>query len=190
MDSDDLKIIIGGGGLVAMIALATFLAPGSRLEISGNASTPSAEPIAASQAPAPAEQPAPPASETGVGQSVTLYFSPKDIGADCAKLAAVTRTGPTTQTPARTALELLLAGPSVSEQARGLATNIPAGVKIQSITLKSGLLAIDFNAALNQGMSGSCRVTAIRSQIEKTLGQFSTVKSVKIMVNGKTALQP
>jgi len=45
---------------------------------------------------------------------------------------------------------------------------------------------------LEEAVGGSCRVTAIRSQIEQTLKQFSTVQSVIISIDNRTEdiLQP
>jgi spore germination protein GerM len=45
---------------------------------------------------------------------------------------------------------------------------------------------VDFDEQLNYQVGGSCRVMAIRAQIEQTLKQFSTVDSVIISVNGQT----
>ena len=49
-----------------------------------------------------------------------------------------------------------------------------------------------FNAKIEEGVGGACKVTAIRSQITETLKQFFAVTQVIISVNGKTEgiLQP
>ena len=46
--------------------------------------------------------------------------------------------------------------------------------------------------AFQYGVAGSCRVLAIRAQIESTLKQFPSIKKVVISVNGRTGevLQP
>lgn len=122
-----------------------------------------------------------------------VYFSSNDdVMLDCAKVLPFERQVPKTQAVARSALEELLKGPSNSEKNAGLFTSINSGVTVQSLVITNGIAKVDFNEALQQGVAGSCKVTAIRSQIEKTLLQFPTVKSVVISINGQTEdiLQP
>jgi spore germination protein GerM len=84
-----------------------------------------------------------------------------------------------------------LAGPTAAEKQAGYVSSIPAGVRLNSIRVENGTAFADFSSELNQG-GGSCLVTAIRAQIEKTLEQFSTVNKVEISVAGDTddVLQP
>ncbi len=91
-----------------------------------------------------------------------------------------------TSATARAALEELLRGPMKAEASTGAFTNINEGVKLLSINITAGTAYADFDATLTQGVAGSCRVQAIRSQIENTLKQFPTVQHVIISVNGKT----
>lgn len=97
-----------------------------------------------------------------------------------------------TETPARAALEELLKGPTAKEKNASWSTAINEGVKIQSLTIENGVAKVDFNDQFQAGVAGSCRVTAIRAQLEQTFLQFPTVKSVVISVNGNTGgiLQP
>lgn len=122
--------------------------------------------------------------------TVKVYFS--GDAQDCEKVYAQDRVLPHTEAPAKAALEALLAGPSDQEKNAGLFTNINPGVKIQSLVIENGTAKVDFSSELNDGVAGSCRVTAIRAQIEQTLKQFPTVQSVIISVNGdnETILQP
>lgn len=125
--------------------------------------------------------------------TVRLYFSNTRFDPN---MTACQTTHPTdrrlAQTPAiaNAALTALLEGPTVTEQERGYRTNIPTDVRLQSLRIENGTAFADFNSALNVG--GSCRVQAIRSQIENTLKQFATVNNVVISVNGSTTdvLQP
>ncbi|MBU1032635.1 MAG: GerMN domain-containing protein [Patescibacteria group bacterium] len=126
---------------------------------------------------------------------VQVYFSNtvKDPGAiECNNIYAIEREIPKTQAVARAALEELLKGPSESEKRDGYLTNINSGVKIKSLVIENGTAKVEFDAALERGVGGSCRVTAIRSQIEQTLMQFSSVVKVIISINGRTEdiLQP
>ena len=78
----------------------------------------------------------------------------------------------------------MLKGPSILEQQQGFFTNLPEGLEVKSIQDEDGDVTVTFNKALVQGVAGSCRVQAIRSQIERTLRQFPFVKGVTIAVEG------
>ncbi|MCX6760220.1 MAG: GerMN domain-containing protein, partial [Candidatus Nealsonbacteria bacterium] len=69
---------------------------------------------------------------------------------------------------------------------------INTGVKIQKLTIENGIAKVDFDEQLENGVGGSCKVSAIRAQITQTLKQLSTVMSVIISINGRTEdiLQP
>jgi hypothetical protein len=111
---------------------------------------------------------------------------------DCAVMAESVRRVPKTTQTARAALEELLKGTTRAEREAGYVTAIPTGVKIQSLSITNGVAKVDFSKELEPG-GGSCAVTAIRAQIEKTFRQFSTVKSVAISIDGKSGddiLQP
>ena len=125
---------------------------------------------------------------------VSLFFS-KYGHDDCEKVYEVKRIIPKTVAPARAALqELLLSQYELVlwPDSHTYFNNINRGVKINSLVIESGVAKVDFSEELDKNVAGSCRVTAIRSQIEKTLKQFSTVKSVVISINGRTEdiLQP
>jgi len=92
----------------------------------------------------------------------------------------------------RAVLAELLQGPSLIEQGQKFFTSIPQGVTIRSLSWDEGKLLIDFSSALTEGVAGSCNVMAIRSQIERTVKQFPSVKEVVISVDGKSdeILQP
>lgn len=104
---------------------------------------------------------------------------------ECEKTYPVTRVVPKTITPARTALDLLLAGPTDEEKEAGYFSAIPKGVTLKSIVIEKNIARADF-AKANWPTGGSCLVSAVRSEIENTLKQFATVKEVSISVEGKT----
>lgn len=125
--------------------------------------------------------------------TVKAYFSTNENAAvDCAKVTPIERMLPKTEGVARAALEVLLLGLTDMEKTAGFLTSIPAGVKIQNLEITNTVAKVDFNDALQKDVAGSCKVTAIRAQIEQTLKQFPTVKSVVISINGKSddILQP
>ena len=57
---------------------------------------------------------------------------------------------------------------------------------IQKFEIKNKVAYVDFNSNLNKGVGGSCKVIAIKSQIENTLNNLPDIDSVVISVNGKT----
>lgn len=130
-----------------------------------------------------------------VASSVTRYsvFLSKDGEQNnrCDIVHKVSRATPETRGVARAALLHLIAGPTQEEWEQGYRSILPSDVELQDITIANGVARVDFSPALNR-VGGSCAVTAVRAQIEKTLRQFSTVSSVVISVDGdaETALQP
>lgn len=121
-----------------------------------------------------------------------LFFNRTASGDDrCEAVWPVARAVEPTPDPARAALAELLEGPTAAELDRGYLTNIPPGVDIRSLRVAGDTAYADFGATLNRA-AGSCRVTAIRAQIEETLLQLPTVREVVISVEGdvETALQP
>lgn len=115
----------------------------------------------------------------------------------CSKVFSVERTVFKTNEPAYAALIELLRGPTDLEKTLGYATSIPTynssrHIRLNSIIIRDGTAYVDFTQELEYQVAGSCRVTAIRAQIESTLKQFSSVKDVVISINGQTEgiLQP
>lgn len=132
---------------------------------------------------------------TTAGRSdVSVYFtnSQKNPGAvDCSRVFAAKRAIPSTSGIARAALEELLRGPTAAERAQSFDSEIPDGTRLRDITIANGVARADFSRELNSA-AGSCRVTAVRAQIERTLRQFPSVRRVVISVEGNSAeaLQP
>lgn len=120
---------------------------------------------------------------------INVYFSKGDI---CENVVAFEREIPKTEAIAAAALKELLKGPSGAEGIGGFSTNINYGVTLKSLKIENTVATADFDETLQAGVAGACKVTAIRAQIEKTLKQFPTVKSVVISINGKSddILQP
>ena len=110
----------------------------------------------------------------------------------CNKVFPIEREIVKTSAIARAALEELLKGPTEKDKQEGFFTSINSGVKIQKLTIENGVAKVDFDEQIEFQVGGSCRVSAIRAQITKTLKQFSSVRDVVISVNGRTEdiLQP
>jgi len=131
---------------------------------------------------------------SGEIMTVKVFFnnSIMDPAISCNKVFAVDREVPKTTAVARSALDELLKGVTYSDENQGFSTSINEGVKIQSLIIENGIAKVDFNDKLEYQVGGSCRVSAIRSQIIETLKQFSTIKNVIISINGRIEdiLQP
>lgn len=125
---------------------------------------------------------------------VNVYFN-SNQGADelaCNQVLAVERKITKTPGIARATLEELLKGPTEEEAGAGFFTSINPGVVIQRLVIEQGAAKVDFNAKLDEGVGGSCRVAAIWAQIARTLLQFPTITSVTISIDGRSEdiLQP
>lgn len=129
------------------------------------------------------------------GATVKVFFGNDVMNpemTDCALVYGVDRPIQSTVTVGKAAIEELLKGPSETELASGYRTQINKAVKINKLTIENGTASVDFSKDIEKGLGGSCRVSAIRSQIEATLKQFPSVKKVIISVDGRVddALQP
>lgn len=115
-----------------------------------------------------------------------------DPAVQCNLAFPVTRHVTRTPAVARAALDALLVGPTVMEQNDGYTSQIPPGVRIQRLVIENGTALVDFSRALEETVSGSCRIGMIVTQIRKTLLQFPTVRDVVISIDGRTEdiLQP
>lgn len=126
------------------------------------------------------------------GTAVFAYFNNSNLDPEisCNKTFAVASLVPKTQSVLRTAIEELLRGPAKMESEFGFNTSINKGTKLNSVKIISNTTYIDLSGEIESG--GSCRVTAIRSQITNTAKQFPNVKNTIISVDGRVedALQP
>lgn len=126
--------------------------------------------------------------------TVKVYFPNTKMGStdDCSLVYPLNRKIPYTQAVGRAALNELFNGITQEEKEDGYFTNLNTGIQIQSITIQNGIAKVDFNRKLQEGIGGSCKVTSIRAQIEKTLLQFPTVNTVIISIDGQSEdiLQP
>ena len=113
-------------------------------------------------------------------------------GNDCEDVYSLPRRVVSAKSIIRSAIEELLKGPTIGEEESDYFTSINKGVQIQKLLINNGILRADFSVELEEGVAGSCRVLAIRSQIEKTAKQFPEVKQVIISINGRIEdiLQP
>jgi spore germination protein GerM len=121
-------------------------------------------------------------------KTVNVYFGNKNMGSseDCSKVFPVSRTVINAETLGPGTLEALFKGVSETEKAAGYFTSLNDGTLIQKFEIKDKVAYIDFNSRFNEGVAGSCKITAIKSQIETTLNNLPDIDSVVISVNGQT----
>lgn len=87
---------------------------------------------------------------------------------------------PKTVTPARAAMEALIAG-----YPGGPFVPLPEETEVLGVTIKDGLATVDFSGELRNVNVGSGGEAAVLSAIVATLGQFQGVNSVQILVDGE-----
>jgi len=127
--------------------------------------------------------------------TIKLFFTNTKLDPevmDCNKTFLTERKILKTENLIKDTVEALLLGPTDEEKENGFLTSIPVGVKIQSLEIKDGVARIDFDETLEFQVGGSCRVTAISSEIRETIKQFPEANEVIISINGRTEdiLQP
>ncbi len=127
-------------------------------------------------------------------QTIKIYYGNTEMNPgilDCSKVFPVNRLVPKTTAIGALSMESLLLGPTEAEKKLGYisAFENQTGFGFKSLKVENEVAIVDFSI-LPSG--GSCLVGQARSQIEQTLKQFSTVKSVDILLNGSEdeALQP
>lgn len=123
--------------------------------------------------------------------TVDVYFSDdaEVIAGDCTAVDVEKRTVAKTLRVGEFAILEMLKGPT---KAWGVSM-IPEWTTYDSLTIANGEAVLRLNSpSLQEWSGGSCKVQAIRSQIEETLKQFESVNTVRILVNGEeeSILQP
>ncbi len=91
-----------------------------------------------------------------------------------------------TAAPARPALEALLAGPTAAEKRRRLRPLDAGGLAISALVIGGGTARVDFVSRGGKRWAGDLSPAEFRQAVERTLKQFSTVRSVTVSVDGKT----
>jgi lipoprotein-anchoring transpeptidase ErfK/SrfK len=81
------------------------------------------------------------------------------------------------------AVEKLLAGPTTAETKKGIRSQLPAGVRVRSLTVEHGVASIDLGASFASGASAAS-LPARFAQLVLTLTDVAGVDAVKVRVNG------
>ncbi|MDR2793786.1 MAG: GerMN domain-containing protein [Treponema sp.] len=114
----------------------------------------------------------------------TLYFLSIDQDGNLHR-AAVKRMLPDTEAPLTGTLQALLAGLSKSEEEQRLISLIPEGTKLLSVTIQQGTAYINFNEDFLYNTHGKDGYSGQIKQVVWTATNFSTVKRVQILIEGR-----
>lgn len=82
------------------------------------------------------------------------------------------------------AVTWLLQGPLRSEQAGGLGTTIPAGTRLNGVTVKDGTATVDLSKGYGSG-GGTLSMRTRVAEVVFTLTQFPTISRVSFALDGK-----
>ncbi|WP_407427944.1 GerMN domain-containing protein [Treponema sp.] len=88
-------------------------------------------------------------------------------------------------TPLMDALNMLLAGPSLSEVKNGYRSLIPQGTRLLSVSVKNGVASMSFSEEFQFNQYGTEGSLAQLMQVVYTASEFSTVDSVQILIEGQ-----
>jgi Sporulation and spore germination/Immunoglobulin-like domain of bacterial spore germination len=94
------------------------------------------------------------------------------------------RDQPATPRIGTAAMESLLAGPTPSEQAAAVGSQIPAGTQFLGLTVADGIATVDLTSEFESG-GGSASMNMRIAQVVYTLTQFPTVKGVLFELDGQ-----
>jgi N-acetylmuramoyl-L-alanine amidase len=83
-------------------------------------------------------------------------------------------------------LQLLLAGPTAEEQKTGLYSAIPSGTKINSVTIKDGVVYLDFSKDVVKDGFGDVQVDSISDQLRVALHSISGLSGAIYTIEGKS----
>lgn len=97
----------------------------------------------------------------------------------------VKRVLPASDSPLQDTLSSLIKGPSTEEEKQGLISLIPVNSKIQSATVRGNTAYISFNEDFLFNTYGTEGYAGQRRQIVLTATEFTNVKDVQILIDGK-----
>ena len=133
------------------------------------------------------------ADKTNTAIKATVYFAntTKDPNmTDCSKVYPVTRKVLDDEGDFNIVMHELLKGPTAAEKKLGYISLLPDNVSQPTFPSSDHM---DFDTSLSAGVAGSCRVSAIRAQLEQTYQAFygsSTTPIISVNGNASEALQP
>ena len=160
-------------------APGTTPAPTSTTSTSSSSATvPGASPTAPTATVPPTATVSPTPPVRAVRMPLKVYFLHGETLASVQRRPVVVGAGVATA-----AVKSLLQGPDRVERAAGLNTTIPAGTRLNRITISHGTADVDLTAAYASG-GGTLSMTARLAQVVYTVTQFSTVQRVTFRLDG------
>ena len=163
--------------------------PSAKTPEKPESSAPVSPPPAASRPAAnqkPAEKPATqtPAPKPAELRERSIYLT--QIDKDGAILRVkVTRNIPVSDSPLLDSLNALLAGPTAEEKRKGLISLVPQNTQVISATVRGNTAYISFNEEFQYNTYGVEGYAAQLKQLVWTATEFSTVKDVQILIDGR-----
>lgn len=122
---------------------------------------------------------------------VLVYFTnPKlpEFANTCGAGEFVKRSVKPTKKLAHAALQLLFAGPTVAEQAKGMEGLGPLGKFYRGVSIKNETAVVNFRPGAEKYLyvlGPACQQEKVLTPIVETLKRFGTIKSVDYAINGK-----
>jgi spore germination protein GerM len=114
----------------------------------------------------------------------TLYFIRVDQDGTILR-SRITRTAPSSNSPLLNALQTLVNGPGSDEQGQGLISLIPEETKILSVNIRGETAYIDMSEEFQYNSYGREGYVAQLHQIVWTATEFSSVKNVQLLIEGR-----
>lgn len=141
-------------------------------------------PQSADQPPArPTPSAAPPAKPAEIRER-GVYFTQVEKDGTILRLK-VNRAIAVSNSPLQDSLTVLLAGPTVEEQRRGIISLIPPNTRVLSSTIRGSTAYISFSEEFQYNTYGVEGYAAQLKQIVWTATEFPTVKDVQILIEGR-----
>jgi hypothetical protein len=178
--------------LPIMMIGVCLLAVGCGTPSSGSLGPAPAATARPSSSTSPLEGEAASAAASASGQRPTatpIHGQAREIGLQAwftrnGKLFVTERAVPATTSVGRAALDRLLAGPSATEYAAGLRSQIPVGTTLLNVRISAGIATADLSSSFGSA-AGSAAMPLRIAQVVYTLTQFPTVTGVRFAINGQ-----
>ncbi|MDR1390552.1 MAG: GerMN domain-containing protein [Treponema sp.] len=97
----------------------------------------------------------------------------------------VTRSLPSSDSPLRDTIDALIRGPAADEAKKGLRSLIPAQTRLLGATVRGSTAYLNFNEEFLFNQDGIEGYVGQRRQIVLTATEFSNIKDVQILIDGK-----
>jgi germination protein M len=117
-------------------------------------------------------------TEAPTTMTVNVYYSQNE------KICATARVLPKTTEVGAAAVKTLLEGPTSTEKAAEIVTNIPEGTTFLGLVIKDGIATVDLSKEYASG-GGSLSMAMRLAEVVFTLTQFPTVKGVNFKLDGE-----